>query len=80
MMNGNFTNDRNIQIGLYIRKLRKMKDWSQEYFAEKIGVSRRTIVRIEKGVAPMDFERIADIAAALEISVHDILNVTQEVV
>lgn len=36
-----------------VRELRKMHGMSQEYLAEKLGISRPTLIRIEKGARPL---------------------------
>ena len=44
-----------------IKKLRKLKGWSQQRFAERIGVSITTVVRWEKGKhapSPLAQERL----------------------
>ena len=38
------------KIGKFIAKMRKEKDLTQEQFAEKLGVSNRSISRWENGV------------------------------
>lgn len=40
-----------IKIGGFIKELRKEKGFTQEQFAEKFNVSRRTVSRWETGVS-----------------------------
>lgn len=37
---------------MLVRKLRLQRGWSQEHLAELVGVSVRTIQRIERGYSP----------------------------
>ncbi|MEZ3421970.1 MAG: helix-turn-helix transcriptional regulator [Eubacterium sp.] len=39
------------KIGLFIKQLRKEKGLTQEQFAEKLGVSNRSVSRWENGVS-----------------------------
>ena len=48
-------------------------DWTQEYVSQKIGVSCRTMGRIENGLASLDYERLLNLAEVFEVSVADIL-------
>ncbi|MDE1919602.1 MAG: DUF4065 domain-containing protein [Patescibacteria group bacterium] len=41
------------QLITNVRELRKMHGMSQEYLAEKLGISRPTLIRIEKGERPL---------------------------
>ena len=41
-----------------LRNLRKEKDYSQEYLAEKLGVTRQTISKWENGTAMPDLKSL----------------------
>ena len=51
------------ELGIKVKALRKMKNWSQEDLAREIGVSLSTVQRWEKGsgrpirLARMEFEK-----------------------
>ena len=45
-----------LEMGQRIRILRKRQIWSQEEFAEKLGVSTITISRIENGTTRIDVQ------------------------
>ncbi|MDE6123995.1 MAG: helix-turn-helix domain-containing protein, partial [Eubacterium sp.] len=45
-----------------LRNLRKEKDLSQEYLAEKMGVSRQTISKWENGTAMPDLKKLTELA------------------
>ena len=62
------------EIGNRIRKLRKEKDYSQEYVALKLGISQGTYQRIESGNAEkVDIDTIIKIAEVLEADPVDLI-------
>lgn len=62
------------QIGNRIRKIRKEKEYSQEYVALKLGISQGTYQRIESGNAEkMDIDVILGIAEVLEVDPIDLI-------
>ncbi|MGY6570567.1 MAG: helix-turn-helix domain-containing protein [Salinarimonas sp.] len=54
-------------FGANVRHHRKAKGWTLEQLAGRIGVSRETIGKIERGVAAPLFETSEKIAAALDV-------------
>lgn len=54
-------------FGANVRHHRKAKGWTLEQLAGRIGVSRETIGKIERGVAAPLFETAEKIAAALDV-------------
>ena len=60
-------------IGKYIMEKRKEKNMTQEQFAEKIGVSNRSISRWENGKTMPDFSLFPKICETLEVSVSELL-------
>ena len=68
--------DKNLKrlLGLRIAKLRKTKGFSQEKFAEKVGVSPRSISRIENGAnypLPATLVKIADLLGLIPKNLYD---------
>ena len=55
-------------------KLRKEKGWSQEYFAEKLDVSRQAISRWENGTALPDAQNILRISKLFHVTADYLLN------
>ncbi len=49
-----------------LRILRKEKDYSQEYLAEKLGVTRQTISKWENGTAMPDLKKLIELADFLK--------------
>lgn len=55
------------QVGARIRDARIQANLTQEALAERVGVERRTIVRIELGITSPPLDRILAIARALGV-------------
>ena len=54
--------------------MRKMYGYSQDELAEKIGVSRQTLSKYETGESLPDIEKCRLLAAALDVSIDDLVN------
>lgn len=61
------------EIGLQIKKLRKDKHITGEALADRIGLSRSSIVNIEKGRQRLKLKNLYKIASALGVGIHKIL-------
>jgi transcriptional regulator with XRE-family HTH domain len=57
-----------IVFGRRVRHLRKEQKWSQEKLAERAGLSRETISRIENGKFGTKFEHVDKIVEAFDMS------------
>ena len=70
--------DRLIDIGLTIAALRKLKGYSQDDLAVKVGISRQTLTSIESPnvVQSFSIETLLKIADALDVDPADILHTT----
>lgn len=60
------------RIGKFIQKKRKEKEMTQQEFAEKIGVSNRTISKWETGRCLPDYSLINDICKELDVTVNEL--------
>ena len=60
------------QIGARIKKLRQDKGYSQEQFAEKLGIAPRTLCGIEIGKNFFKAETLEKIIETLEITPQDL--------
>ncbi len=65
-------------LGSRIAKLRKIKGFSQEKFAERIDISQRTLSRIETGAGFTEFKTIEKIAKELELGPAELFNFCEE--
>lgn len=62
------------QLGSRIRELRKTQGFSQEAFAEKIGIATNTLSSIERGNAFMTASTLEKIIHILNIQPQDLFN------
>lgn len=62
------------KIGNFIKQLRKEQGITQEQFAEKLGVSGRTVSRWETGSNMPDISLLVEIAEILNASIPEIIN------
>lgn len=64
-------NDKNklvyLIIGQNIKKYRNFKNYSQEYLAEQVGLTKKTISRYENGEIRIDLDKIITIAEVLGV-------------
>jgi transcriptional regulator with XRE-family HTH domain len=63
----NRSKPRGMDVGTKIRKLRELKNLTQEHLVDQIGVSQAYYNRIENGQANINFDRLRQIAGVLEI-------------
>ena len=59
-------------VGKNIASRRHQLKYTQEFLAEKVGVTQDTISRVENGTTPPKFEKLPDYAVALDCSVLDL--------
>jgi transcriptional regulator with XRE-family HTH domain len=62
-----------IEIGHNIRRIREIKNYTQEAVADMVGMSVTAYGDIERGKSDVNFARLADIAKALEVREEDIV-------
>ena len=61
------------RIGFNLMKQRRLKGWTQEQLAEKSGVSRSRISKMENGKENFNIESLFLIAQSLEIDFIELL-------
>ena len=66
-----------LNIGEIIRKYRRMKDWTQEQFAEKLDVSYQSVSRWENGLTYPDIEFLPTIAELFGISMDELMGLSK---
>ncbi|MBL7053225.1 MAG: DUF4065 domain-containing protein [Candidatus Portnoybacteria bacterium] len=59
---------------LFIQKLRKENDYSQQYLAGQLGISRPTYIQIEKGERELTVSEAKKLASIFSMSLKDLLN------
>ena len=68
------------EIGEKIRKIRELKNFSQDYVAERLGISQSTYARLEKNEVAITEERLRNISDILDVSVDFIKNFDERVI
>ncbi len=63
-----------IKTGRFLQQLRKEKGLTQEQFAERFGVARRTVSRWETGSNMPDISLLPEIAEFYEISIPELID------
>lgn len=57
-----------------IRKFREQKQWSQEYMAEQLGLSKNGYAKIERGESRPSLDRLEKITAVFGIGMTDLFS------
>ena len=60
------------RIGFNLLKQRRLRDWTQEQLAEKSGVSRSSISKMEHGKENFNIESLFLLAQSLEIDYREL--------
>lgn len=63
-----------VTLGEKIRKIRELKNFKQEHMADQLGISVNSYGKLERGETEIGYERLEQIAKALDVSVQDILS------
>lgn len=64
-----------LRIGMKIKKLREKRGWTQELLAEKAGLTRVTVARVEAGMRKNpDLSTRQKLAKALGVSITELLD------
>lgn len=67
----------NKRIGLNLRTMRLMRNYSQEYLALKLQISQNAYSKMEMGRTRITVETIFKITVILEVDIHALLNIKQ---
>jgi transcriptional regulator with XRE-family HTH domain len=63
-----------MEIGKNLKKLRELRNYKQEYVAEKLGISQVSYSRLENGKTRLDTQKLISIAQILEVDIMLIIN------
>jgi len=61
-------------LGTKIKKIRELRNLTQDYMADKLGISQSAYSKLETDETTISQERLVQIAKALDITVQDILS------
>ena len=56
-----------------IRNIRELKNLTQEYMAEKLGITQAGYSKIENGTTVLTYAKLIQIAKILEVNIEDII-------
>lgn len=73
-LSGSELSDVRLAVGARVRHLRTTAGYSQEGFAELVGLHRTYIGSVERGERNVSLDNIARIAAALEVPIWEMLD------
>lgn len=62
------------ETGHKVRQIRELKGYSQEYVANKLGISQRAYSKIETNQTKLDWERITKIAELFDVDPIDMIS------
>jgi len=62
------------QIADNIRKIRVLKNYTQQFMAQELGISQKSYSNIENNVHTLSMERFLKIASILEVTPAELLN------
>lgn len=63
----------NTSIGQKIKKVRELRNYTQEYMAEKLGLSQNGYGKMEREDSDISVTRLTQIAEILEVNLLDLL-------
>lgn len=63
-----------LAVGKNIKKYRDIRNYSLQMLAEKVGLTKKTIQRYEKGEIKIDMQRLTDIANALDVDISRLVD------
>ncbi|WP_349677723.1 MULTISPECIES: helix-turn-helix transcriptional regulator [unclassified Flavobacterium] len=67
-------------LGHKIKKLRELKDLTQEYMAQELGLNQSAYSKIESGASDVSFSKLEKIATVLGLKLEDILSFNEQLV
>ena len=67
-----------VTVGESIKLIRKQNGWSQEYIANRLGISIPALSKIETGVTDVNLSRLEQIANVYEVTLAQLLNIYNE--
>jgi len=68
-----------LTIGRKIKKLRELKNYTQDYMADQLGISQPAYSKLETDETEISHVRLTQIANALGVTVQDILSFDEKV-
>nr|WP_310587490.1 helix-turn-helix transcriptional regulator [uncultured Dyadobacter sp.] len=70
----------NVEIGEKIKKIREIKNYTQEYMAQKLEMTQAGYGKIERNESELSYPKLMKIAEVLKVSVEDIINFNEKMI
>lgn len=67
-----------MQLNEIIRRLRRLKEWSQQNLADELGIHITTLIRYEKDSSVIPFKEIEKLAAIFSMTPPELLSFDDE--
>lgn len=67
-------------LGHKIKKLRELRNFSQEYMADQLGLSQSAYSKLETDQTELTYNKLSKIAEVLQVSISDIENFDEKVI
>ena len=67
-----------IKINEKIKFIRSLKSWTQEQFAEKLGITTHAYAKMERGETEVNFSRLQQIAEIMEMDLLQLLTLDEK--
>jgi len=55
-----------------IRQVRRTKDYSQQFMADRLGISQNAYSKLESGKTPIHLDRLCEVSVLLDISAFEL--------
>lgn len=69
-----------MEIGTKIKKLRELRNYTQEYMANRLSMSPAGYGKIEREETEVSYQKLEKIAEVLGLKVEDIVNFNEQIV
>lgn len=63
-----------MEIGTKIKKVRELRNYTQDYMAERLDISQSTYARIENNEGELQYSKLQKISEILDIRIEDLIN------
>ena len=61
------------EIGTNIKRIREFKNYTQNYMADKLGISQNVYSKMENNISPITINRLEEIAMVFEMHIEEII-------
>ena len=69
-----------MHVGQKIKRLRELRNYTQEYIATQIGITQESYSKIEANKTNLSTQRLEQIASILEVNTADLINFDDKII